>query len=66
MAASKPVRKEIAPNVVLYTTRQDEPTSFLYQVEVTKMKKVVFEIDFEGSENFQCVAAVVNAHSRWR
>lgn len=54
-AAPKPVRKEIAPNVILYTTRHEQPTMFLYQLEVTKLKKIVFEIDFQGSENFQCV-----------
>ena len=57
MAAPKPVRKEIAPNVILYTTRHEQPTMFVYQLEVTKMKKIVFEIDFQGSENFQCVVA---------
>lgn len=52
---AKPMRTEIDPGVVLYTTRRDNPVSFEYALEVTKFKKVIFTIDFTGSDNFEYV-----------
>jgi len=62
--AGKPTRKDIAPQVTLYTTRYDEPTMFVYELECAKLKKIVFEIDFEGSENFQCVLGNLTTPTR--
>jgi len=49
----KPNMKEIAKNIFLYTHREDNPTSFTYEIEVTKFRKIAFTIDFDGTENLQ-------------
>ncbi|KAJ1383046.1 hypothetical protein B484DRAFT_411274 [Ochromonadaceae sp. CCMP2298] len=51
-AKGKTTRSELSEVLLLYTTRQDEPLLFTYEVEVTTFKKVDVTLSFEGSENF--------------
>ena len=49
----KPVREELAPGIVLITTREDGPYSFKYELLVTKFVVVNFTLDCTGSANMK-------------
>ncbi len=42
---------EIAENIFLYTSKRTDPVSFFYELEVSMFSKIIFTIDFSGSEN---------------
>eukprot|EP00753_Platysulcus_tardus_P013431 PLAT3679.10.p1 GENE.PLAT3679.10~~PLAT3679.10.p1 ORF type:complete len:805 (+),score=398.15 PLAT3679.10:58-2472(+) len=50
---SKPAPKEIDDGLFLYSTRNDDPPAFCFEVEVAKFNRVDFTIDFTGSVNFE-------------
>lgn len=49
---SKSKRTELSDVLYLFTTREEDPISFEYEVECTTFKAVSITLNFEGSENF--------------
>eukprot|EP01031_Cornospumella_fuschlensis_P034919 gene34919-42286_t len=45
----------LAENLFLYSLRQEDPLTMIYEVECTTIRNVNFTLDFEGSENFRVV-----------
>jgi calpain-15 len=53
MATTKnKTRSELSEVLFLFTTREDDPITFSYEVECTTFKAVNLTLNFEGSENF--------------
>eukprot|EP01032_Pedospumella_encystans_P028347 gene28347-32012_t len=53
MASTKAkTRSELSEVLLLFTTREDDPITFAYEVECTTFKAVNITLNFEGSENF--------------
>jgi hypothetical protein len=45
-------RSELSEVLLLFTTREDDPITFTYEIECTTFKAVTITLNFEGSENF--------------
>ena len=43
----------LAQDVFLYTTQEHDPVGLLYELECARLNRVVFQLDFAGSENFE-------------
>jgi len=53
MATTKAkTRSELSEVLLLFTTREDDPITFTYEIECTTFKAVTITLNFEGSENF--------------
>ena len=52
---AKPKKHNIAgcEDVFLYTTQEDSPIGLLYEIECARLNRVIFTLDFSGSENFE-------------
>jgi hypothetical protein len=52
MAAKNKTRTELSDVLLLYTTKEEDPITFTYEIECTTFKAVTITLNFEGSENF--------------
>jgi hypothetical protein len=52
MAAKNKTRSELSEVLLLFTTKEDDPLTFSYEIECTTFKAVTITLNFEGSENF--------------
>ena len=53
MAQKNKTRQALSDVLFLYTTKNDDPLSFQYEIECTTLKAVKFTLNFTGSENFR-------------
>lgn len=52
MAAKAKSRSELSEVLLLFTTKEEDPIAFSYEIECTTFKAVTITLNFEGSENF--------------
>lgn len=50
-------RKSLSDVLHLYTTRTEDPLAFAYEIECTSLSQVAFTLNFQGTENFNIMAA---------
>lgn len=49
------------PLTTVVARRQDDPVTFIYEIECAKFRRLAFTIDFTGTANFSWVAARARA-----